>query len=188
MTIDIQGLIKKNQDRWSVAKITRESDFMSTAVRLVDYKARYDEIEADTGVPWWVVAVIHEREASQNFSRSIAQGDRWDEVSVNEPRGRGPFKSFKEAAHDALVNCPPFAARWKDWSAGGAMTLLERYNGLGYAKRGIPSPYIWSGTDQYVKGKYVRDGVFDPDFVDKQLGCAGLVLAMQKIDPTIVIK
>jgi hypothetical protein len=65
------------------------------------------------------------------------------------------------------------------------MTLLEQYNGLGYATRGLPSPYIWSGTDQYAKGKYVRDGVFDSNVVDSQLGCAGLILAMMQIDPTI---
>jgi hypothetical protein len=35
---------------------------------------------------------------------------------------------------------------------GGALTLLEQYNGLGYANRGLPSPYIWSGTDRYLKG------------------------------------
>jgi len=26
------------------------------------------------------------------------------------------------------------AARWTDWSIDGALTLLENYNGLGYAK------------------------------------------------------
>jgi hypothetical protein len=76
-------------------------------------------------------------------------------------------------------------SRWKDWSIGGALTLLEQYNGLGYANRGLPSPYVWSGTDQYISGKYVRDGVYDPAAIDKQLGCAGLLMAMMAIDPTI---
>ncbi len=65
------------------------------------------------------------------------------------------------------------------------MTACEKYNGLGYAARGIPSPYVWSGTDQYRSGKYVRDGVFDPSVVDRQLGCAGLLLAMMQLDPSI---
>ncbi len=65
--------------------------------------------------------------------------------------------------------------------------MLEQYNGLGYANRGIPSPYIWSGTDQYKSGKYVRDGVFDPNAVDTQLGCAGLLLAMMSLDASIAI-
>jgi hypothetical protein len=104
---------------------------------------------------------------------------------VHVPAGRGPFRSWEEAAIDALVNCAPYAARNRDWSIGGALTILEEYNGLGYASRGRPSPYIWSGTDQYISGKYVRDGVYDPDAVDSQLGCAGLLLAMMPLDPTI---
>ncbi len=86
---------------------------------------------------------------------------------------------------DALVDCAPHAARNKDWSVGGTLAKLEEYNGLGYAARGRPSPYIWSGTDQYRSGKYVRDGVYDPDAVDSQLGCAGLLMAMMALDPTI---
>jgi lysozyme family protein len=109
---------------------------------------------------------------------NLAQGDPWNRQSVHVPKGRGPFNSFEEAAIDALANCAPNAAKNKDWSAGGALTLLERYNGLGYAAKGLPSPYVWAGTDQYTKGKYVADGVFDPNYVDRQLGCAGLLIAM----------
>jgi lysozyme family protein len=66
---------------------------------------------------------------------------------------------------DALVNCSPYAARLTDWSIGGMLTNLERYNGLGYANKWRrPSPYIWSGTDQYIAGKYVADGVYDPTY------------------------
>ncbi|WP_249733577.1 hypothetical protein [Bradyrhizobium sp. sGM-13] len=101
------------------------------------------------------------------------------------PAGRGPFRSWEEAAIDALVNCAPYAARNKDWSIGRTLAKLEQYNGLGYAARGRPSPYIWAGTDQYRSGKYVRDGVYDPDVVDSQPGCAGLLMAMMALDPTI---
>jgi hypothetical protein len=99
--------------------------------------------------------------------------------------GRGPFRSWEDSAVDALVNCAPYAARNKDWSVGGVLALLEQYNGLGYASRGKPSPYIWAGTDQYVSGKYVRDGFYDPNAVDRQLGCAGMLKAMAVLDPSI---
>jgi hypothetical protein len=79
----------------------------------------------------------------------------------------------------------PILPQHKDWSAGGALTALEAYNGLGYFKRGVPSPYLWAGTDQYKSGKYVRDGVYDPSVSDVQPGCAGMILAMMAIDPTI---
>jgi hypothetical protein len=101
------------------------------------------------------------------------------------PRGRGPFKSWDEAATDALVDCAPYLARNKDWSIGGALTKLEQYNGLGYAARGAPSPYVWSGTDQYKSGKYVRDGVYDSGTVDSQPGRASLLLAIMALDRTV---
>ncbi|WP_316190973.1 hypothetical protein [Bradyrhizobium sp. SZCCHNS2096] len=183
MTVDLAALTAHNLARWQQAKLTR--DFSVVARRLVASKARYQVVSAQTGVPWYAIAVIHERESSQSWSASLAQGDPWDRVSVHVPAGRGPFKSWDEAAVDSLANCAPYAARWKDWSIGGTLTLLEQYNGLGYFRRGVPSPYVWAGTDQYRAGKYVRDGVYDPAVVDRQLGCAGLLLAMKALDASI---
>jgi lysozyme family protein len=185
--IDLLALKAANAKRWQSAKLLKPDTFNAVAKHLAEpvAKARYQAVQARTGVPWFVIAVIHERECSQDWTGSLAQGDPWDRVSVHVPAGRGPFKSWEEAAIDALVNCAPFAARNKDWSIGGTLTKLEEYNGLGYASRGRPSPYIWSGTDQYVSGKYIRDGVYDPSAVDSQLGCAGLLMAMMALDPTI---
>jgi lysozyme family protein len=184
---DLVALKVANAKRWQNAKITRGSTFATVAKHLTapDAKARYKAVEARTGVPWPFIAVAHERESSQDWTASLAQGDPWNRVSVHVPAGRGPFISWDDAAVDALMNCSPFAARNKDWTIGGTLTMLEQYNGLGYASRGRPSPYIWSGTDQYVSGKYVRDGVYDPNAIDQQLGCAGLLMAMMQIDPTI---
>jgi lysozyme family protein len=182
---DLTALKVANAARWGKAKITR--NFAPVARALVDpvAKARYQAVETRAGVPWFVIAVIHERESSQNWNGSLAQGDPWDRISVHVPAGRGPFTSWEDAAVDALVNCAPFAAQNKDWSIGGVLTLLEGYNGLGYFHKGLPSPYIWSGTDQYKSGKYVRDGVFDPAVIDVQPGCAGLLLAMMALDSSI---
>jgi lysozyme family protein len=185
MMTSMVALKAQNGKRWVHARTTR--DFSSVARCLVapHAKAKYLAVSAKTGVPWFIVAVIHQRECSQDWAGSLAQGDPWDRVSIHVPAGRGPFKSWEDAAVDALEHCAPHAARNQDWSPGGALTSLEEYNGLGYAVRGLPSPYIWSGTDQYVGGKYVRDGVFDPSVVDRQLGCAGLIMAMMKLDSTI---
>ncbi len=182
---DLVALRAANARRWVNAKPNR--DFSSSARRLVApaAKAQYQAVEQATGVPWYFVAIVHEREASQSWAGSLAQGDPWNKVSVHVPAGRGPFKSWHEAALDALRNCNPKSAANKDWSIGALLTECEKYNGLGYAAKGLPSPYVWSGTDQYQSGKYVRDGVFDPSVVDRQLGCAGLLLAMMALDPTI---
>jgi lysozyme family protein len=195
---DLVLLANTNAARWKGAKITH-GDFATPAKKLVAAKSRYQVVEKRTGVPWFIIAVIHERECSQSWTGSLAQGDPWNKPSVHVPANRGPFKSWEDAAVDALVNCAPFAAKNTDWSAGGSLTMLERYNGLGYASGPVerhangsvthyppqPSPYVWAGTSAYAKGKYVRDGEFDPNVVDQQLGCAGLILAMAVIDPSV---
>lgn len=180
---DLAALTRQNASRWQAARLTRSVS--SVAQRLYAARARYQAVAVQAGVPWFIIAVIHERESSQAWDKSLAQGDPWNQKSVHIPRGRGPFNSWEEAAIDALISCPPYAARWKDWSAGGALTLLESYNGLGYANRGVPSPYVWAATDQYVSGKYIADGRFDPRVIDSQLGCAALIVGMRTLDPTI---
>jgi lysozyme family protein len=182
---DLVALKAANVRRWNAAKLTRGPEFLPVAKRLVAAKQRYMTVAVQTGIPWVFIAVTHQRESSQNWSGSLAQGDPWDKVSVHVPKGRGPFKSWEEAAYDALVNCAPYASRNKDWSIGGLLTKLEEYNGLGYAAKGVPSPYIWSGTDQYKSGKYVADHVYNSEAVDKQLGCAGLIMAMMSLDASI---
>lgn len=181
--VDLVALKSANTVRWANAKVTR--NFTAIAKNLVDAKARYKAVETKTGVPWFVIAVIHERESSQNWGRSLAQGDPWNHVSTHVPAGRGPFASWEAAAIDALVNCGPYLARKKWRDAGEVLTNLELYNGSGYANKNRPSPYLWAGTNQYVSGKYVADGVYDPSHVDTQPGCAGMILAMMVLDPSI---
>lgn len=184
---DLAKLKAANLARWNAASVTHSLIPLIDGVsrRLIAAKSRYLAVEAQTNVPWAVIAVIHERESSQSWRASLAQGDPWDHVSIHVPRGRGPFASWEAAAEDALVACAPHAANWPDWSVGGALTLLETYNGLGYASRGLPSPYIWASTDQYHHGKYVADGHFDPQAVDHQIGCAALLARMVLQDTSI---
>ncbi len=192
---DLTVLKAANAKRWENVQLTRNFDV--AAKRLVAAKAHYQTVEKTSTVPWFIIAVIHERESSQAWDRSLAQGDPWNRVSVHVPAGRGPFKSWEDAAVDALCNCAPHAARWNDWTPGGALTLLEQYNGLGYASCGRPSPYIWSGTTVYDPpdgpgGKILVDHGPIEDWhdgkrvVDKQLGCAGLLIAMSKLDSDVV--
>jgi len=188
MSVDLVALKDANSRRWKAARALR--DFVPAAGRLVSpsAKTQYQAVERRTSVPWFFIAVVHERESSQNWAGSLAQGDPWNKVSVHVPIGRGPFASWADAAVDALESCPPYAGRNHDWSVGGILTMLEQYNGLGYAMRGLPSPYVWSGTDQYSRGKFVRDGFYDPNKVDTQLGCAGLLMAMRALDHDVATR
>ncbi len=188
--MDYKALIDQNNKRWIGVEFHEEQMAAARRVakRLCADKAKsvYLALEHATTVPWYVIAMIHEREASQSWAANIAQGDPWNRVSIHVPKGRGPFSSFFDAAVDALTKCAPFAAKWKDWSIGGLLTLLELYNGIGYEKyHHMASPYLWAGSNRYTRGKYVSDGHFDPNVVDTQLGCAVLYKAMTEIDGSI---
>lgn len=195
---NIPALILKNNVLWDKAQIlpSRLGEVMAVGRRLVASKLRYQIISQATGVPWHVIAVIHEREADQDFTKQLGQGDPLNAPSRHVPRGRGPFfnhpddppgqDAFYRGAVDALQNCPPYAARWKDWTPGGTLTLLELYNGTGYDDyHHENTPYDWGATDQEQRGKYVGDGQFDPNAWDTQVGCAAMLKAMIAIDPSI---
>ncbi|MFZ0608951.1 MAG: hypothetical protein WAM75_14895 [Xanthobacteraceae bacterium] len=189
--IDLAKLKAANATRWLAMRTdpALTPAFARVAARLAASaaKARYAIVSAETGVPWFVVAVIHEREASQSWAANLAQGDPWNAVSVHVPKGQGAFASWEAAAVNALERSPPYAAHWADWSAGGMLTLLESYNGLGYAERGAPSPYLWAGTDRYTRGKYIADGHYDPHAIDHQLGCAALLKQITLIDSSVTL-
>lgn len=146
---------------------------------------RYENVSAATGIPAWVIAAIHMRESSFNFSTHLANGDPLFSratgrplKTVRVPSGLGPFKNWEEGAIAALKHDRLHLI--ETWDIVTALLALERFNGLGYRNKGKPSPYIWSFTNQYTSGKYVRDGVYDPNAIDKQCGCAALIHELEK--------
>lgn len=196
MSVDLVELKKKNDTRWINAKVTRGKAFDKAAAKAFANKERYVNIcrmvrERGSNMPdkaWVFIAVVHNRESGMDFTTHLGQGDPLNKKTTHVPAGRGPFfgpNAFERGAVDALVSCAPYAAMTnEDWSISGILTYLERYNGLGYARVGTPSPYIWAGTNQYVKGKIVVDhGPIVWNVVDQQLGCAGLILAILALDP-----
>src|SRR5208282_4613146 len=76
----------------------------SVAKTILDNKARYLAIEKATGVPWFMVAVLHWREASGNFHTYLGDGEPLTSVTHCVPRGRGPFASWEAGAIDALTH------------------------------------------------------------------------------------
>lgn len=181
-----------NAQRWASMHIPAAygPEFQKVSDTLKKYKARYEVVVkrlADMGhpgMPWEFVAVTHYREAGFNnqgqprFDRYLGNGQVLSKKTTIVPAGRGPWggpTAWEDGAVDALLYAPPKAALNKDWSIGGTLNKLEEYNGLGYRYKGLPSPYLWARTDQYDKGKYVADGVYDPNHVDTQLGVAGIL-------------
>ena len=142
-------------------------------------QSKYMGIETATGVPWMVVGAIHNMESSLNFQKHLHNGDpltgRTTRVPAGRPQHGSPPFSWEESAIDALA-----MKGWRPgltWDLANTLDRLERYNGLGYRRyhQDVPTPYVWSGSQWYEKGKYVADGKWDPNAVSKQIG-AGLIL------------
>ncbi len=190
MPVDIAKLTAANTARWQAMKINpgrmAEVDQVVDRLWTPASKARYATISAATGVPAAFIALAHERESGQNWNRSLAQGDLLTRRSVDVPQGRIPAPaeppfSFEAAAIDALVACD-HVNEWTDWSIGGLLTKLELWNGAGYYLHGVPSAYVWAGSDQYKGGKYDADEHWNPTLWDQQLGTAVLFARMLAID------
>ena len=170
---------------WDDMKINkgREAEFEGIARRLIAHKNRYLAVEARTGVPWYMIAVLHMREASGDFTKYLGNGEPLNRVTKLVPRGRGPFKTWEDGAVDALK-----LQRFddiKDWRLEKIIFQSVLYNGLGYEMRKLPSPYIWGGTNIQKPGKFVADGKFDSKVMDKQPGVAPIMWTMAEQDPDI---
>src|SRR6185503_1942949 len=130
--------------------------------------------------------MIHEMEGGLNFATHLHNGDPLTHRTVQVPAGRPPNGlppfQWEESAIDALT-LEGFAAV-KLWTIERIAYQLEAYNGWGYRSRntGVNTPYLWSATNNYQKGKFVRDGVFDPNAVSGQIGAMALLRRLIDIE------
>jgi lysozyme family protein len=158
-----------------------------TAAKLVADKNRYLSLERRSTVPALVTMVIAERESGADPRMSLAQGDRWDRVSVHVPKGRGPFKSWEDAAVDALQIDGLDKVGRENWTIELAIFYQEKFNAFGYRRHGVPSAYIWAATNIYRGGKFVADGKFVRFAWDTQLGVAALMARIIKADSSLAL-
>src|SRR5690606_1983428 len=142
--------------------------------RLREHRTAYEPVAAALGIPWQFVGVVHAMECGFSFACHLHNGDPLRERTVRVPKGRpvtgSPPFTWQESAVDALRLQK--LHRVEDWTVPRMLYLLERYNGFGYRRRGLPTPYLWSFSNLYEKGKFVRDGAFDPEAVSQQCGAA----------------
>lgn len=171
---------KNNYEKLFASCIIREAKYQEIdriTAKMVLNKARYQSVGDPLKIPWYVIAIIHCMEASLSFDTHLHNGDPLTNRTVQVPAGRPkagkpPF-TWEESAKDALTFDK--LNLWTDWSIAGILYKLELYNGLGYYRQGINSPYLWSYSNQYTKGKYVQDGRYDPNAISKQCGAAVLL-------------
>ena len=150
--------------------------------RIVANKARYQAVSAKVGVPWYFIGILHNMECSCRFDQHLHNGDpltaRTTHVPAGRPKtGQPPF-TWEDSAEDSLRFEGLDA--WTDWSVPGMLYKMEAYNGFGYRSRGINTPYLWSFSNQYTKGKFTADGGFDPNASSKQIGAAVLLRRMSE--------
>jgi lysozyme family protein len=151
------------------------------------HKADYEKVSAATGVPWYVIAAIHNLEASLNFTKHLHNGNpltaRTYEVPPGRPKTGSPPFAWPESAADALLE--KVNGTWKSvpgWSIPALLWKTEMYNGAGYrtgkGKATMPpcrSPYLWGGTNHYQSGKYIADNKWSSSAVSQQRGIAAII-------------
>ena len=167
-------------DPGRLEEIARIHEKIKSVSRLPLYAA----VEKLTNVPWFVIAIFNNLEAGLRVDRHLHNGDKLTGRTTHVPPGRpalgNPPFTWVESAADALTFHD--LDTWKDWSVAGIAFKLELFNGTGYRRRHphVKSPYLWSFSNIYVKGKYVADGTFSQDAVSQQ--CGGMVLLKYMIE------
>ena len=162
-----------------VIKRNRKPEVDTIVEKIVKNQKRYETVAEPLKIPWYFVAVIHSMESSMNFKTHLHNGDSLKKRTVHVPAGRpksgSPPFTWEESAKDALKYKK--LDKWDDWSISGILYKLEEYNGWGYRKYhpDVLTPYLWSFSNHYTKGKYVSDGSFSDTAVSGQCGAAVLI-------------
>lgn len=180
---DFEELKPEYQSLFNKCEIRSEriDDANRIVDRILKNESRYRITQAKTGVPWSVIAVIHSLESNLDFSTHLHNGDPLTSKTTNVPEGRPPGNppfTWEDSAADALQF--DGLTIWQDWSIPGVLFRLEKFNGMGYRKRSILTPYLWSFSNHYSKGKFVGDNRFDENTVSQQCGAAVLLKTMLK--------
>lgn len=179
-------LQKEYEDSWQGCEFDESyvGDLRQAVDRLLLHKRRYQKVSGITGVPWYVIAVIHSMESDCDFGTHLHNGDPLSRRTFHEPKGRPASGTPPFSWEDSAVDSLEFdrALGIKFWNLETLFWFLEGFNGWGYregeGRNTTPpcrSPYIYSGTTYYKSGKYTADGFFDKNAVSKQIGCLALL-------------
>ena len=176
-TLKYDALADEYAAWFAAAKIRPEfresTDWHLTMMR--QSRGRYERLGKRLGIPWSFIAATHGLEASFNFRAHFHNGDfplsrRTRQVPAGRPPTWLPPSDWESSATDAL-RLLGFTGQ-SDWSLPRTLYRLEAYNGFGYRRAGRASPYLWSFSSLYSRGKFVADGKFDPKARSKQCGAA----------------
>lgn len=172
---------------WDACRIhsTKRAIVERSADRLLLGRARYEAVSARCNrVPWQLIGILHGLECGYDFARHLHNGDPLEAPTRREPRGRPPgwtgTGSWEDSAVDALEHMN--LHKVGIWAVPQVLYALECFNGFGYRNKGLRSPYLWSFSNLYKRGKFVADHKFDPRAVSKQVGSAVLLKVLEERD------
>lgn len=160
------------------------------------FSGKYINVAKSADIPVYLVGALHWRESNGDFTTYLSNGDKL---------GNATYKNGDSNNGSILPSNTPntitFTLDQWDLAAIYALNQVqnnkvtlnislsttdinvlcyysEMYNGLGYMKRGLPSPYILSGTTGYKKGKYIADSNYDSNAIDSQVGILPMLRAI----------
>ena len=180
------------EDLWATCELrpSKMAAAKVTAKKIAANRSRYEEVAGLSNVPWYVIGLIHAMECGLSFSGHLHNGDSLKARTWQVPKGRpktgtAPF-TWEESACDAMK----FDGLDKvdDWTPARMCYELERYNGVGYLRYHpeVKSPYLWSGTNHYARGKYVADGKWDSNAVSGQSGAIAILKCLMELEDGIL--
>ncbi|MCP5419918.1 MAG: hypothetical protein H6970_07200 [Gammaproteobacteria bacterium] len=162
-----------------VPRDDRSEEIETLISAMVADRDRYQAVAKELGMPWFVVAALHAVERQRDFSCHLHNGDPLTERTRHMPDGRpkdgDPPFTWEESACDALRL--RFLDQWHDWSIPGTLFKLEEYGTWGYRQHHpeVLSPYLWSGSTHYEKGKYITNDTWSDTAVYGHCGAAVLL-------------
>jgi lysozyme family protein len=161
---------KRSEVQWYVSKITDSSRRKS-----------YEAVAEETCVPWYFTAIIHGMECSFDMTSHLHNGDSLKAKTKNVPAGRPnpwlPPSDWVSSACDAIRYDK--LDEKADWDLASMLYRWEGYNGWrSRVLYKINTPYLWSFSNHYTKGKFVADNKWDPNAVSKQCGAAVMLKAL----------
>lgn len=167
----------------------RLGDLDEACNTLLKQKSAYQLLSNRTPnrVPVAFLMAIAYREMSGNTHCFLGNGQSLSQRTTIVPKGLGPWlqpypENFVQGGLLALhIDGSDLVTQW---SVPRAAYESEALNGWGYLGHGIPSPYVFGGTNIQQKGKYTSDGHFEL-VTDNQLGTMAIIERLFERDASL---
>ena len=142
-----QAMRDETNARWNLMQVRTEKkgDVQWCANQITKNKARYENVAALVGYPWWFIAIIHGMECSFSFSKWLANGDSISAPTVRVPKGLKCDGTWEDGARVTIQH--EWQSKQNLSTIADVLWAFERFNGTGYRNRKKPSQYVGSFTN-----------------------------------------